>query len=215
MNKPKIRVKGFEGEWRKTKLNECLKLRRGLTYHPSDIDNGGIRVLRSSNIQDDLFILNDDDVRVKTNAVNIKPARTGDILITAANGSKNLVGKHCIVFDSKDSPMVHGGFMLLGETSIPEFINASMSAIWFREEVRIHSAGGNGSISNLNKKDMDDFSVSLPTDDRETHYVGSFFKNFDGLIGKSQDRITSLKSLKTCYLNRLFPIGGGTSRLSA
>ncbi len=105
--------------------------------------------------------------------------------------------------------MVHGGFMLLGETAIPKYLNASMYAPWFKEEVRIHSAGGNGSISNLNKKDVDNFYTEIPSETTEIAEIGDFFSYFDNLYSALLDKITSLKSLKICYLNRLFPIGGG------
>lgn len=207
MSKPKIRFKGFEDEWTPSKLVERLHLRRGLTYCPDDVTNKGVRVLRSSNIQNSLLTFNEDDVFVRNNAAKIEPVKSGDILITAANGSKALVGKHCIITTDKEK-MVHGGFMLLGKTDIPAFLNASMYAPWFKEEVRVHSAGGNGSISNLNKKDVDNFSAYFPSSSVETEYVGQYFQHVDNLYSALLDKITSLKSLKICYLNRLFPIGG-------
>ncbi len=209
MSKPRIRFKGFEDEWENVKLGDHLNLRRGLTYCPDDVADNGVRVLRSSNIQEGLLALNDDDVFVRYDAaIKIAPVQNGNILITAANGSKALVGKHCIVPENQEQ-MVHGGFMLLGETSIPKYLNASMYAPWFKEEVRIHSAGGNGSISNLNKKDVDAFCTEMPTKSAETDIIGEFFYHFDKLYSAVLDKITSLKSLKICYLNRLFPIGGG------
>lgn len=209
MSKPKVRMKGFEGDWAETTFGDIASLRRGLTYTPSDIQSNGVRVLRSSNIQDDLFVLNDDDVFVNPDAVNINYANTGDILITAANGSKKLVGKHCIIDSSNgDGFMVHGGFMLLAECSNPTFLNASMSASWFRKEVSLNSAGGNGSISNLNKSQVNDFHLYAPNDN-EQEKIGLYFNSFDTLISVSQDKLNKLKSLKICYLNRLFPIGGG------
>lgn len=214
MSKPKIRFKGFEDEWMTSKLVERLNLRRGLTYSPNDVIDKGVRVLRSSNIQNGLLTFNEDDVFVKDNAAKIEPVKCGDILITAANGSKALVGKHCVITSDKGK-MVHGGFMLLGKTAIPAFLNASMCAPWFKEEVRVHSAGGNGSISNLNKKDVENFTACFPTSSFEIENIGHYFQNFDNLYSILLDKITSLKSLKICYLNRLFPIGGGTSRLYA
>lgn len=44
-------------------------------------------MLRSSNIDEDTFALNDEDVFVDEDAVSIRPVREGEILITAANGS--------------------------------------------------------------------------------------------------------------------------------
>ena len=56
MKEPKIRFKGFQGEWEDTKFDSLAKIRRGLTYSPSNITAKGVRVLRSSNINEDTFI---------------------------------------------------------------------------------------------------------------------------------------------------------------
>ena len=50
---PKIRLKGFCEEWEEVSFGSLAKIRRGLTYVPSNITQKGIRVLRSSNIEED------------------------------------------------------------------------------------------------------------------------------------------------------------------
>ena len=99
----------LQDAWEQRKLGDISKTKRGLTYKPSNIDNTGIRVLRSSNIKEDTFVISDDDVFVKESAVNIPFVENGDILITAANGSTNLVGKHAIIRDIPKNSAVHGG----------------------------------------------------------------------------------------------------------
>ena len=89
---PSIRFAGFTDAWERRKLGDLAEFRRGLTYSPRDISTSGIRVLRSSNIDEDSFVLAEDDVYVKETAVCIPLVEKGDILITAANGSSRLVG---------------------------------------------------------------------------------------------------------------------------
>ena len=110
---PAIRFKGFSDAWEQRKYGEVVETRRGLTYKPSDICDSGIRILRSSNIDEDTFVLKADDVFVKKDAVNIDYSKENDILITSANGSSRLVGKHAIISSISGNPAVHGGFMLL------------------------------------------------------------------------------------------------------
>ncbi|MCO5505846.1 restriction endonuclease subunit S, partial [Enterococcus faecium] len=62
---PEIRFPGFTEDWEERKFGEIVQVSRGLTYKPSDVQIDGIRVLRSSNINEDVFILRDDDVFVK------------------------------------------------------------------------------------------------------------------------------------------------------
>ena len=42
--------------------------------------------------------------------------KQNDILITSANGSSRLVGKHALIKEIPDNSAVHGGFMLLART---------------------------------------------------------------------------------------------------
>ena len=62
--KPKIRFKGFTDDWEQRKFESLAKVDRGLTYSPTDLNKNGIRVLRSSNIDEDQFQIFDDDVFV-------------------------------------------------------------------------------------------------------------------------------------------------------
>ena len=95
-----------------------------MTYSPDDIATEGVRVLRSSNISEDVFVLSEDDVFVCKNAVNIEFVKNNDILITSANGSTRLVGKHTIIVGIEENVAVHGGFMLLATAKKPFFLNA-------------------------------------------------------------------------------------------
>ena len=134
--------------WEQRKFGDELKLRRGLTYSPSNISQEGIRVLRSSNINEEYFVISEDDVFVKQECVNIPFCKNGDILITAANGSSKLVGKHAVLQGLSENKAVHGGFMILGESNNSAFINASMSSSWYVKFINLHVAGGNGAIGN-------------------------------------------------------------------
>jgi len=127
---PKMRFAEFNKEWKVYKFGDVVLIRRGLTYKPSNVTNDGIRVLRSSNINEDKFVLKDDDVFVNPESVNIDEIQEGDILITSANGSSRLVGKHAIV-KGIENKTVHGGFMLVARATNNYFINALMSTEWY------------------------------------------------------------------------------------
>ena len=137
--------------------------------------------MRSSNIDGDSFVLNCDDVFVREQAVNIDYARENDILITAANGSSRLVGKHAILSQIPDKSTVHAGLMLLGSTEEPYFINASMGSSWYRRFVELFVAGGNGAIGNLNKNDLDNQDIFVPSKKEQTR-IGTFFRQLDRLV---------------------------------
>ena len=192
--------------WEQRKFGDVVETRRGLTYKPSDICDSGIRVLRSSNIDEDTFVLKADDVFVKKDAVNIDYAKENDILITSANGSSRLVGKHAIISSISGYPAVHGGFMLLGTTKEPYFINASMGSSWYRRFIELYVAGGNGAIGNLNKNDLDNQVILIPSEP-EQRAIGAFFKQLDHLITLHQrerkNRLFGGKNVKQYNFSRL------------
>lgn len=199
---PEIRFPGFTEDWEERKFGEIVQVSRGLTYKPSDVQIDGIRVLRSSNINEDVFILRDDDVFVKPDAVNIAPIKNGDILITSANGSSRLVGKHAIVNGLQDKT-VHGGFMLRVKSKNTWFTNSLMSSRWYNYFINIYVSGGNGAIGNLRKYDLESQTIIVP-DDEEQQKIGAFFKQLDDTIALHQRELDLLKETKKGFLQKMF-----------
>ena len=200
---PELRFKGFADAWEQRKLNDLVTIRRGLTYKPSDIAENGIRVLRSSNIDEDQFITSNDDVFVNIETVNIPFAKNGDILITSANGSNRLVGKHTIISDIADNSAVHGGFMLLAESNNPLFTDALLSSNWYKRFINTYVAGGNGAIGNLSKSDLESQTVMIPSD-HEQAKIGQWYDNINQLITLHQRKLDKLQEVKKGLLQKMF-----------
>lgn len=179
--KPRLRFKGFTEAWEQRKYGDIAELSRGLTYSPSNIVEHGTRVLRSSNINEDYFVKSDDDVFVEDGCININYAKDGDILITSANGSSRLVGKHAVLDNISNEKVVHGGFMLLAKTKNPYFLNATMSSTWYKKFIDLYIAGGNGAIGNLSKSDLDNYEFLVPHNEEQLK-IGELFKNLDAII---------------------------------
>lgn len=199
---PEIRFKGFSGEWEELQFKKVAEIRRGLTYRPSDIADNGTAVLRSSNINVDKFELRKDDVHVNENAVNIGLIKNGDILITSANGSSRLVGKHAVV-DGLVVDAVHGGFMLVAETEAPYFINASMGTCWYERFLSINVSGGNGAIGNIKASALEEEYLYVPKEEEQTQ-IGNYFQKLDTLINQHQQQITKLTNIKQACLSKMF-----------
>lgn len=199
--KPALHFAGFEDDWKEVKLGEVAELKRGLTYKPTSVVENGIRVLRSSNIDGDVFKKQEDDVFVEDSSVTIPYVQFGDILITAANGSSKLVGKHAIIEDSEK--MVHGGFMLLARSKQYKFLNALLSSEWYSRFINVSVAGGNGAIGNLSKSNLEKEIVLCPTIP-EQEAIGSFFQDLDKAIAKQEEKVNQLKESKQTLLRKMF-----------
>ena len=206
---PKRRFKEFlnADDWEQRKLNDLVTIRRGLTYKPSDIAQNGIRVLRSSNIDEDQFITSNDDVFVNIEAVNIPFAKNGDILITSANGSNRLVGKHTIISGIAENSAVHGGFMLLAESNNPLFTDALLSSNWYKRFINTYVAGGNGAIGNLSKSELESQIVMIPSE-HEQAKIGQWYDNINQLITLHQLKLDKLQATKKALLQEMFPEEG-------
>ncbi|HEM5161946.1 TPA: restriction endonuclease subunit S [Streptococcus suis] len=205
---PRLRFPGFTDAWKQRKFSDLAEVRRGLTYSPSAIRSHGVRVLRSSNINEDTFVFGEDDVFVDKSVVKIPLVKEGDILITSANGSSRLVGKHSIIKGLPSNSAIHGGFMLLASSKVPCFLNAFMSSTWYHKFIGLYVAGGNGAIGNLNKSDLDEQIVLVPTLP-EQEAIGSFFSGLDQLITLHQRKLDDVKELKKALLQKMFPKGNG------
>lgn len=206
---PAVRFHEFTGEWEETRLGDHLALSRGLTYSPRSVRPHGVRVLRSSNIAEDRLVLREDDVFVAPEIVNVGLASDSDILITAANGSTRLVGKHCVVSGVKNSPSVPGGFMLLGKTATPHFTQALLGAQWYEGFINRNVAGGNGAIGNLRPNDLSSEVIPFPTLS-EQQKIGELFEHLDSLIVLGRTELRKLRQMKTAMLGKMFPKPGAT-----
>ncbi|PLR32482.1 restriction endonuclease subunit S [Chimaeribacter arupi] len=199
---PEIRFKGFSGEWEEIKFKEMAEIKRGLTYKPTDLVDEGVVVLRSSNINIDKFELRKDDVQVDKKAVNINYINNGDILITSANGSTQLVGKHAVV-KNLNIDSVHGGFMLAATTNAPDFLNASMNTYWYNRFLSMNVSGGNGAIGNIKGSILEEELLYVPKKD-ERDKIGYYFQKLDELINQHQQQIIKLNNIKQACLSKMF-----------
>ena len=206
---PILRFDNFNDYWRTSSLLSQVEVRRGLTYKPNDVRSKGARVLRSSNIVDDSFVIADDDVFVSKDVINIPRVSNGDILVTAANGSTKLVGKHAIIKNLPDNEVVvHGGFMLLFKTEQNYFVNAWMSSNEYKRVLQFVQ-GGNGAIGNLSSAILKSTKMSVPSFSEQSA-IGSLFNTFDDLLARYKDNLTNYQSLKATMLAKMFPKAGQT-----
>lgn len=205
MNKPKIRFKGFKGEWENTPLLDVVTLYNGLTYTPNDIRDHGTLVLRSSNVQEgEISLL--DNVYVRSEVATSSNVKKGDIIVVVRNGSRTLIGKHAQI--KSDMPhTVIGAFMAGMHTDEPEFLNALLCTSRFDNEVTINLGATINQITNGTFHSM---KFLLP-DKKEQRALGSYFQHLDSLIQSTTKKIESLKQVKAASLQSMFPQEGETT----
>jgi type I restriction enzyme S subunit len=144
-------------DWKVEKLGSLGKVISGLTYSPDDVQEEGVLVLRSSNIQDrKLKFL--DNVYVNVSIGNFNPVKKGDILICVRNGSKSLIGKNALITEQIDG-VAFGAFMAIFRSEFSEYLFQIFGTDLFQKE--IHKNLG-ATINSINGSDLKLFKIPVP-----------------------------------------------------
>ncbi|QRZ33673.1 restriction endonuclease subunit S [Lactococcus cremoris] len=199
---PELRFPGFTDDWEERKLTDVTYSYSGLTYSPTDVQDKGTFVLRSSNVKNDQLI-DADNVYVNPDIVNSNNVKVGDVIVVVRNGSRSLIGKHAIV--TKEMPhTVIGAFMSAFRGENGDYINALLSTNNFQKEV--HKSLG-ATINQITGKDFSMMNFLTPKLE-EQNKIGSFFKQLDNTIALHQRKLDLLKEQKKGYLQKMFPKNG-------
>lgn len=115
-------------------IDICDAISTGITYKPEMVAEAGTLVLRSSNIQESKFML-DDVVRVQMQLKESQYVRKNDILMCSRNGSARLVGKVCLIPDLNEK-MTWGAFMTIIRSQFFQFLFHYFRLPAFREQLK-------------------------------------------------------------------------------
>jgi len=175
-NVPEIRFKGFTDAWEQRKLTDTVEFFSGLTYTPSDVQESGTLVLRSSNVSNG-EIVDADNVYVDTAVVNSANVSEGDIIVVVRNGSRSLIGKHAQIKRFMPHTVI-GAFMTGIRSQCPAFINAMLNIPHFDEEVAMNMGATINQITGYMFSKMEFTVPSI----EEQEKIGSYFESLDNLI---------------------------------
>ena len=195
---PELRFAGFADDWEDRKLTNITSSYSGLTYSPTDIQDTGTFVLRSSNVKNNQLI-DADNVYVNPDIVNSNNVKVGDVIVVVRNGSRSLIGKHAIVNEEMPNTVI-GAFMSAFRGENGNYINALLSTDNFQKEV--HKSLG----ATINQITGKDFSMMIfPTPKfGEQQKIGAFFKQLDDTIALHQRKLDLLKEQKKNFLQKMF-----------
>ena len=210
MKEPKIRFKGFSGEWEETTFgNRLLSIQTGTNLLGST-DNKGIPLLKMGNIQRGYFSFDklerlDESVTPAVNCI----AKYGDFYYNTRN-TLELVGKGATWMQKKGIFAFNSNIArcsLDGVNTI--FFNYLYNTRNVIKQVQAR-AKGTTSVAAVYQRDLDSIEFSLPSVD-EQKALGSFFQHLDSLIQSTTKKIESLKQVKAASLLSMFPQKGETT----
>lgn len=189
--------KNLPSGWKVVRLGEIGKILNGLTYSPENVSNNGLLVLRSSNINDDFIVLNNDDVYVK-GISKFNKTLENDILICVRNGSKNLIGKNALITE-KYKDLAFGAFMAIFRSNYNLFLIHIFKTNTFFKQVKNDLGATINSINNIN---LLNFKIPLPPID-EQEKIAEILSTWDEAINLTINLIENKKQFKKALMQNL------------
>ena len=180
------------------KLGYEVNFYSGLTYHPDDIRNSGVFVIRSSNIKNNRLI-SADNVFVNPQIVNSKPVHINDIVVVVRNGSRKLIGKHVLIQHELHDTVI-GAFMTGIRSSNNFFINATLDSQLFKKEIKKNLGS---TINQITVKNFQNMVFGFPSK-IEKDKIGKLFRIIDNIISLQQRKLESFQFTYHEIIRRLF-----------
>lgn len=181
MNKPKIRFKGFEGEWKERKIGDALSINSGRDY--KHLEEGDIPVYGTGG-----YMLSVNERISDCDAIGI--------------GRKGTIDKPQYLrapFWTVDTL-----FFLIAKVGIDLDFAYNLSQVigWRKYD---ESTG----VPSLSKNNIEKIPISLPSLP-EQRALASYFTSLDAQIAASTSRLSSLKQIKAASQLNMFPQKGET-----
>lgn len=179
------------------KVKDIAMQIRGVSYHPEDLhdnlDEDSVVLLRANNIKDGKLILDDVVYVSKSKVAEQQYLQTGDILICASSGSKELVGKAAFV-DSVKNPMTFGAFckVVRPQPEYSEYLGHYFNSPVYRRKISALSAGAN--INNIKNEHIDNLDIQL-VDEKERREIITILNELNMLIFLRKQQLAKLDEL--------------------
>lgn len=211
--KPKIRFKGFDGEWNKVLVGNLGKTYSGLSGKCKDDFGFGnahyitfLNVLTNAHI--DTSILEHVDVK---DGEGQNAVKKGDLFFNTSSETPEEVGMCAVLDEDVENVYLNSfcfGFRMTNEKMCSAFFAYLMRSNIGRHIMSILAQGA--TRYNLSKASFCNTELLLPTDLEEQQTIASFLSSFDRQICLQTQRLEKLKQIKAASLQAMFPLEGET-----
>ena len=208
---PKIRLKGFYGDWEKTSLG-ILSSNYKYGINAAAVPYDGVnKYLRITDIDENTRVFSQDNITspgADLSSCDEYLLEDGDITIARTGAS---VGKSYI-YHPKDGKVYFAGFLIrarFNNNVDKNFVFYTTLTDNYSKYIRLVSqrSGQPG----VNVDELKGFTFSIPCRYDEQQALGSYFLHLDSLIQSTTKKIESLKQVKAASLQSMFPQEGETT----
>lgn len=220
MKEPKIRFKGFSGEWNFSNFEEAFSPLKNNSLPRADLsERGDIANIHYGDVLIKYGECVDTSVDDLTYIIDYKTAQRllrngalqkGDVIFADA-AEDNTVGK-CSELICKDNERIVSGLHTIAcrpKLQITErYFGYYLNSPAFHNQLLPHIQGTK--ISSISRRAISTTSVLYPDDKGEQKLLASFFTSLDAQISASTSRLALLKQMKAASLQTMFPQEGET-----
>lgn len=208
MKEPKIRFKGFSGEWKRSTLGDLALFSKGSGYSKSDICKEGTPVIlygRMYTKYQSVFDEIDTFVNPKDNSV---VSKGGEVIIPGSGESPEDISLAAMV---KNEGVILGGDLNIlkfnQKVNDPAFMSMAITYSPTRAELSSYSQGK--TVVHLRNSEIAKGTIRYP-DILEQNTIANYVLSLDAQILASTSRLASLKQMKAASLQAMFPQEGET-----
>ena len=208
MMEPKIRFKGFEGEWKTPSIGEVFELRNG--YTPSKAVNafwegGTIPWFRMEDIRTNGGILKDAIQHITPLAVKGAGLFEKNSIILATTAT---IGVHAMLIADSLANQRFTNFKVRKSLS-DKYINEFLYYSFFNIDEWSKKNTNTGGLLSVNMPLLVKQPLYSPCK-QEQQAIATYFTSLDSQISASTSRLASLKQMKAASLQAMFPQEGET-----
>ena len=208
MNEPKIRFKGFKGEWEKKKLGAMTSVRGGYAFQSSLFQKYGIPVVRISNILSNGNVGGDFVYYPRLDGDTNITIHEKDVVIAMSGATTGKIAR----VDVGDGILYQnqrvGLFTKTGKVDY-DFLYAVLNRPHFNE--LLNKLLTSSAQPNASSADIESIEMGFPEDAEEQKALSNYILSLDSLIQSTTKKIESLKQVKAASLQSMFPQDGETT----
>lgn len=191
-------LEGKDGVEMKT-IAEVAKCFTGLTYKPENISDSGTLVLRSSNIDENKLVF-EDNVYVQMDIPERTVVHENDLLICVRNGSKRLIGKAAMITKEAEG-MAFGAFMTILRCF--DINSKYLYYTWQSEKTKKQYKGDEAMpIAQIIAKDFQRIVIPVPSIQKQQRIV-SILDTFEASIQNLEAQLEQRQKQYEYYRNKL------------
>ena len=204
MKSPKIRFKGFDGDWEQRKLGElCSEIGDGLHSAPIYDENGEYYFINGNNLVNGKIVIDTTETNRVSKETFMKNDKSLDdkTILLSINGT---IGNLAYYGDEKVM-LGKSAAYLKAQNIAKEFLYASLQTSIVMDSFMLSLTGT--TIKNLGLEAIKNTKIYIPRI-KEQQQIGTYFKNLDHLITLHQKKCEQLTILKKYMLQKMFPQNG-------